>query len=296
MRHIALILVGIITLIRFREKAFIIIPIILSIMFGYGIPIFGQSVAHAPGLLLGLTLCIFYIFIDSLHSSLWRRATCAAILGGISFYFDLLNGNIVALLILFLIINIIFIRQLQTTLRRKTLIEIVVLASGYVLGAVYLLLLRCGLRAFILNLKFNDVILEWRRALSMRTRNSIPDYNEPHINVIFIVKRLYYKFDYAFVPYFNLMEATLIYLAGILTFLTCTILITRRIWRSGELPSGPVLSVILISGIVPAWFFVLANHTAVHSWMTGRLLSPFFSLSLVLLLLLKDERSTRRLP
>ena len=293
--YIALGLVGITSLIRFRSNSLIIIPVVLALIFGYGIPIFGQSVAHAPGLLFGLTFCVLYISVDFLHSSSWRRAICAAILGGISFYFDLLNGNIVALLILFLTISIMATSQYKPASRYRAIIETLVLASACVLGAVYLLILRCGLRALVLSLKFSDVMSEWRNALSMRTRNSIPDYNEPYINIIFIGKRLYYKFDYAFAPYLNLLEVAQIYFSGVLVFLVCGIWIAKRFWSVGGLPSGPILSIMFISGIVPVWFLVLANHTAVHSWMTGRLLSPFFSLSLVLLLLLlKDELSTRK--
>ena len=295
--YLVLGMIAIVSMVRFKVSGLLVLPVILSLVFGYGIPLFGQSVAHAPGLLAGLIILLGYVIASPLHTRRWSTVAVASVAGGVTFYFDLLNGNLIAVLLLLAVLNLASVRQQSANATWPISASTLAVILGYVSGAAYVLMLRCVLRSVVMKQQLGSVVSEWLHALSMRTRNAVPDYGDSEIGPIYVVKRLYYKLDYAFVPYLSQREATLVYLAGRSLFGFCFLWIALKFHKRSYLPKDAVAATLVIASIVPLWYLVLANHTAVHSWMTGRLLSPFFALGISLTILLgaTTDQPSRRL-
>ena len=291
--YLVLGLIAIASLVRFKGDGLLVLPVTFALAFGYGIPLFGQSIAHAPGLLMGLALLLCYVVVNPLHLGLLRRAVFAGVAGGITFYFDLLNGNLIAVLLLLGIVNIASMRRQAAATPWPITASTLVLIVSYVAGAAYVLLLRWVFRALMLKQGMAGVITEWLHDLSLRTRNSVPDYGEFDIGPIYILKRLFQNLDYAFVPYLSQRAAVVVYMIGGLLFAGSVLWIAARAYKGISVPKDAIASISIITVLVPVWFLVFANHTVVHSWMTGRLLSLFFAFSLSLIILLCENRNSR---
>ena len=294
--YIALVLISALSLLIFKSNGLLVTPITFAMAFGYGIPIFGQSIAHAPGLLVGLVLIILYIGLHPLRIREYYRSAFAFTIGGLAFYFDLLNGNLIALLILFCIVNLASLRSERSNLSWSITTSTLMILLSYVAGATYVLLLRCIFRALLMGQGVDTVIPEWFDALAIRTRNSVPDYDSFNFGPTYILKRIYYKLEYAFVPYLDHTGAVVAYFIGIALFLICIGWIIMSLIRGLYLHKDAICSLLVISVIVPAWFFTFANHTAVHSWMTGRLSTLFLACGMTLAVLLASAASTRGEP
>jgi hypothetical protein len=72
---------------------------------------------------------------------------------------------------------------------------------------------------------------------------------------------------------------------GVDTFTDCLVLQVST-HKKGVPYVGALLGFISAASLVPAWYLFLEQHTIVHAWMTGRLISLFCGLGMSLALLL----------
>jgi hypothetical protein len=84
----------------FGRAAAVFIPLFLSILLGFGMLTFGQSIAHAPEFIVGVLMLSAYSLARVRDRSRLTRALCYSFLGSVCVYFDLLNGNVGAIEIL----------------------------------------------------------------------------------------------------------------------------------------------------------------------------------------------------
>jgi hypothetical protein len=94
-------LLGIAAFIRYRRAAWPFAPLLVALLLGFGLPLFGQSVADAPGLIVGMFLVLLYIAagLDCLGER--GQFLFAYTVGALTAAFELLNADIVATLLVF---------------------------------------------------------------------------------------------------------------------------------------------------------------------------------------------------
>ena len=59
--YLSILLVATTALIRYRRWASLFLPVAVALTFGFALPLLGQSMAHAPGLIIGLLLVWVYM-------------------------------------------------------------------------------------------------------------------------------------------------------------------------------------------------------------------------------------------
>jgi hypothetical protein len=160
--------------IRYRQAALLFLPVAFALTFGFAIPLYGQSIAHAPGLIVGLTLVSFYMAARVDRATLRWQFSYLFVAGAIEFYFDLFAGNMITVLICFALIRLISIchsgpaRILWPVpaAAYPTTGAIVHLMTAYASGAVSMLLFRIVLRAILTGQNALSVLSEWQRSIA----------------------------------------------------------------------------------------------------------------------------------
>jgi hypothetical protein len=295
--YVSIMLVGTTALIRYRRAALPMLPLSVALLFGFGLPLFGQSVAHAPSFIVGMLLLSLYMIagIDRL-SPRWQFVYLFNV-GGMVFYFDLLNGHLAAVMICFALMQVISIRcfgapKIMWPSQLKlwpTTTAVVSLMMAYFMGAVTAALLRILLRSALLGQNIFSVSAEWLKSLSVRTGNTWTDLTLPNSEPD-VLHHLYYNIEVGTFPYIGRHATVLIYAVSALVYLPIFGWLARH-WRNLESDrKDTFFSVSLIVMVVPLWYGKFLNHTVVHFWMTGRLLSLFSALALSMIILVLDRR------
>jgi hypothetical protein len=136
------------------------------------IPLFGQSIARAPGLIIGLLFVSAYMAAGIDRAPLKWQFAYAFVAGGVGFYFDLLNGDILAVLILFSLVRLISILAFDPPTvpspftRLPTSAAVAHIMAGFVTGAVSMAVWRIVLRAMLTGQSLFAALAEWRAQLS----------------------------------------------------------------------------------------------------------------------------------
>lgn len=300
--YIIIVLIGITASIRYRRAAWPLFPVIVALIFGFGIPLFGQSIAHAPGLVTGMLLLLVYMVAGIDRAAPGRQFVYLSSAGGLVFYSDLMNGDLVAVLICFAFIQLLSIQAFgppksifPERLRSWPIsIAIVSLMTAFFTGAVSMALLRILLRAALLQQNLFTVISEWLADLAKHASYNWVDRSEYQSeSPLETLYRCYYNIDVGTYPYIGRHGTVLTYALCALLYLVICVWAARR---SGKLAAGQrdtLLAAALIVMVIPAWYGVFAVHTMIHFWMTGRLLALFFALAPSLALLLMNMRRPR---
>jgi hypothetical protein len=158
--------------VRYRRAALPFVPVAVALTFGFAIPLFGQSIAHAPGLIIGLLFVSAYMAAGIDRAPLKWQFAYAFVAGGVGFYFDLLNGDILAVLILFSLVRLISILAFDPPTvpspftRLPTSAAVVHIMAGFVTGAVSMAVWRIVLRAMLTGQSLFAALAEWRAQLS----------------------------------------------------------------------------------------------------------------------------------
>ena len=299
--YAAIVLITIVALVRYRFAAWPIVPLMVALTFAFGIPLFGGSISHGPELLVGLLLALIYMLLGIDRTPMAWNAAYAAFVGGMVGYFELLNGHLVAVMYTLAIACLCAARTFAIQpikwpawLGSWTItVRVIVLAAAFILGTVYTVILRCVLRAIVLGQSLSGVLKEWIVDLSNRTQNSVPDYGAVHFGPVYLAKRVYYKIEYGTYPYLDRTATIIVYAVCAVVFVACLGWMAFNFRKMTAEQRDPLVAVLAIMPAVPAWFLVLANHTAIHSWMTGRLVSLFFALALSLAILIVSGRPRR---
>ena len=238
--YAALFLTLCIALARYRRAALPFLPVAVALTFAFAIPLFGQSIAHAPGLLIGLLLLSAYM-----AAGIDRAAPAAQFIylfsvGGVMMYFDLANGHLVAILISFALIRVISIRafgspEIPYPARLRswtTSTAIVSLIAAYFMGAVSIALLRILLRAALLQQNISAVIVKWVSELSLLSQGC-GAYNWTALGgsnsgISYAVQRMYHDIEVATYPYIGKHATMLLYAICGLVYLVIVGWMVRR--------------------------------------------------------------------
>jgi hypothetical protein len=105
--YLAILLVLCTAFIRYRRAAWPFLPLAAALAFGFAIPLFGQSIAHAPGLIIGLLFLSIYMAAGIDRAALKWQFVYLFCAGGVGFYFALLNGDILAIVLCFALIRLV---------------------------------------------------------------------------------------------------------------------------------------------------------------------------------------------
>jgi hypothetical protein len=281
-------------------------PLFLSILFGYGMLTFGRSLAHAPEIIVGLLMLSAYGVADLPSRSRTVRAFWYGLLGSVCVYFDLLNGNVLAIEILLccqLAAPFISKPPADATSGRSTAFHILKkLAENsafVVTGGVLAILIRIAGYSFSSHTGIIDVLSMWSADFSNRVSGNLSDLYpgqdvKPSWRLLLVALKA--KRHQPFLGMLGERAADAFYLVGIIAWLAILPL-CRLLSRRHVRYAGPVVGLLFPSLLVPAWYVVFKQHTIVHAWMTGRLISLFCGLGMSMalaLVILAGQKSPRQ--
>lgn len=305
--YLTIVLVTGAALIRYRRAGWSFVPVAFALLFGFEIPLFGQSVAHAPSLIVGLLLLFAYIAAGMDRAAPRWQFAYFFLVGGLVFYFELLNGNLVAILVCCTLIRLISVRTLGPPqlswpawlARWPTSMAVACVTAAYFGGAVVIATLRILLRVALTRQSLFNAAAEWHAQIAKHTS---PNWLKSSLSQTGTLKenlfKCYYDLEAATFPYIGRHETVAIYaLCALIYFILYVWLLWRvRYWGSAR--RDTMLAAAFVVLIVPAWYCAFTVHAVMHSWMMMRLLALFFALapSVALIALTDEIDRQRRVP
>jgi hypothetical protein len=289
--YFAILLLTSTALLRYRRAAGAFLPLALALTFGFALPLFSQSIADAPGLIVGLLLVWGYMVAGLDRADPGLQIAYAFFAGGIGFYFDLLNGDMFAVMICFGLIRLLsgiasglpqmwwagpFKRYANTMAVFCTL-------AAYVTGAISMALFRILLHGALTGQGFVSALSEWHGELAKHESSHWSESDFPaHETFMETLRHCYYNLEVATFPYLGRHATLTAYaLCGIGYLAGLGWLLARRRHLASE-SRDQIFAVLLIASVVPIWYSLFFVHTALNFWMMGRLLSLFSSLAVSL--------------
>jgi hypothetical protein len=279
----------------FGRAAAVFIPLFLSILLGFGMLTFGQSIAHAPEFIVGVLMLSAYSLAKVWDRSRLTRALCYSFLGSMCVYFDLLNGNVGAIAILLCCqliapyVSRLVKEQEPAAPPSAQVVKEIIENSAYVLiGGIASVAIRIVGYSFASHTSIVSATSEWLADFAHRVSGNLndmfPEQNVPP-SLRRLIAALKGKRHLPFHGFLPIRVADGYYVLGF--FCWAAIFPLCRALRKRSVPySGAVWGFLLTAAVVPAWFLLLEQHTIIHVWMTGRLMSLFFGLGMSLALLL----------
>ena len=302
--YAVIVLVGVAALVRYRRAALPFLPVVVALLFGFGLPLFGQSIADAPGLIAGMLLLLIYMIAKLDRAPPAWQFIYVFTVGGVACFFELLDGNSIAVLICFILIRIISSRAFGSpeVIWPKRLrawpasIAVVSLMAAYLGGMVSMVLLRILLRMTLLGQSVFAMVSDWKGELSKYTvsnwvsRTGVPYTPQTKMEMLY---GCYYNIEVGTYPFLSRHMTVLIYAACGLGYLIIGGWLVRHARKLEVGDKDMLAAAALAVVIVPLWYGIFAVHTMIHFWMMGRLLALFFALAPSVALFLMDRRPDR---
>jgi hypothetical protein len=292
--YLSILLVATTALIRYRRSAWPFLPVAVALTFGFALPLLGQSMAHAPGLIIGLLLVWVYMAggVDRAEAR-WQIAY-VFFAGGVGFYFDVLNGDMIAVMICFGLIRLLsgFAFEQPKMPRAGPLkdyastMAVLYTFSAYVTGALSMILLRILLHGTLTGQGLVGAVSEWHAELAKHESSHWSESEFPATETFLqTLRHCYYNLEVATFPYLGRHATLFVYALGAVGYLGILAWLLVR-WRhmTAARVDG-ILAAFLIASVVPLWYSLFFVHTAIHFWLMGRLLSLFFSLAFSIILI-----------
>jgi len=298
--YLLILLVGISALVRYRRGAWPFIPFTLAVCFGFELPLFGQSIAHAPSLIAGLLLILIYIVTKIDRTNFYWQFGFFFIVGGIVFYFELLNGNLVAILVFTALLRLVSVRAGDTLLTRgpewltpwPRSSAVASAMAAYFAGAVSTAVLRILLRAMFMNQSVFETFTEWRLEAGKYSSERLL---QNQMGWKALMQRCYWQIEDATFPYIGRHGIVAIYGICTLIYLAMCVRLLLRTRYLDRAARDTTLAAAFVIIIVPMWYGAFMGHAVVHPWMMMRLLSLFFALApSVGLIVIADDIDRRR--
>ncbi len=274
-----------IALARYRRAALPFLPVAAALIFAFAIPLFGQSIAHAPGLLIGLLLISAYMVTGMDRTPFRWQFVYFFIAGGVGFYFDLLNGDILAILICFALLRLLSVYAVGPSrvfgpgllARLPGTTAVIHAMVSYVAGAVSMAIFRIILHAIFTQQGLFDALYEWAiQQLGKYSTSNLHRLSKPLTEYLV---DWYHDVDTATFPYMGRYLILFIYLCCSVIYIAMSIWWLRNRSKLSIMQRDVLYSSCLIVSIVPIWFCLFFTHTVIHHSMMGRLLSLFLSLA-----------------
>jgi hypothetical protein len=161
--------------------------------------------------------------------------------------------------------------------------------SAYVLiGGFLAIVIRIVGYSFASHTSILDAISAWLSDLAYRVSGSLDDIYpgqtiQPSLHRLFTT--LKGNRHQPFHGFLSTQLADAFYALGFLSW--AAVLPLCWVLHKKAVPYlGALLGLVSAASLVPAWFLLFEQHTIIHAWMTGRLMSLFFGLGMSLALLL----------
>ena len=245
--------------------------------------------------------------------SLYVRAACYSLLGAICVYFDLLNAAVM------LVPTIMCCQWIASTLSKhpfssssenRRILSLLINLGLVVTGACFAIFIRLVGYSYVSGNSFFDVLSQWKNDLTIRFAAKIYLFGPPMTPTITDVAR--YLWHSRAIPFYGVLTkhgadvyalgflgADVFYALGFLGW----VLLVPLCWglaKKQKLPLDVVLGFLLGGIMIPGWFFIFKEHTIIHPWLTGRLLSLFaglgMSAAITMLVILMTRRGVDEPP
>jgi hypothetical protein len=276
----------------------VFLPLFISVGVGYGLPIMGQSIAHAPEFIVGLLFLSTYCVVKVQQFSLRPRAIFYSVLGSVCVYFDLLDSTVVLVAILLCCqlsapyaARLLKPNNAQTAPSDTALAREIVLNSSFVvIGGCVAIMLRILGYSIISHTNALDVATAWISNLSgYIIFGSLSGWGETwgetaQPSLYRLVGRLVTHRQIPFHGVFSKGAADSFYVLGFAAW-AIAMGLCWKLHRKGVSPVAVALGFVMAAALVPAWFLAFERHTLAHVWMTGRLVTLFCGLGMSLAVL-----------
>jgi hypothetical protein len=273
----------------------VFLPLFISIGAGYCLLTMGQSIAQAPEFIVGLLLLSGYCVLRVQRFSLRARAALYSFLGGICVYFDLLDATVVLIAILLCCELTSPYADLLLKFNRTRILpsykalprEIAVNCSLVLIGGCIAIVLRILGYSIVSHTNLLQVAHAWTSSLSYRLSGSLG--NESSINAHPSLYRLLLALKDArqdpFHGILNKHAADGFYVLGFAAW-ALAIPLCWKLHRRGVPSTTVAAGFVIPAALVPVWYLVFEQHTIIHAWITGRLISLFCGLGMSLAVLM----------
>ena len=286
---------------HYRRAALPLVPVALGLVFGFGLPIFGQSIAHAPGLIFGmLALAGYPILRGQTRGSSWNFGFFAFV-GCVTFYLELLNGNLVVILLCSMLIRLLGARTARTSRPSwpgwaadwPTAAAVLSVAVAMTAGAVSMVVLRIGLRVALTQQTLSEAVSNWASRMGKWNSGNSQTIDGSWLETVLT---LYYHIGDGAFPLLSRDGVVITYGLCALLYAAVFFALIRSVRSAGPGARDMMFATVLIVAVIPAWYSVFLAHTIHHPWMMMRLLAPFFALAPAILLLAPWRQSLRASP
>ena len=251
-----------------RATAIVLLPLWLILLFGFGLPVYGENVLHAPGYFAGFILLAIMLWARDWFALWQRRLFLFALLGGITTYFDGLTGSIPANIFLAVLLNHLFyVRRLAGTLtsRRYLLragMEVAAVLASFGLAYLLFALTRIGLRSFVYAGEFSNLL----HGIAHRTGAVAEGHGA--ITILDLPQKLWVE---RLILTGSDESATALMVCAAIGWMvaigTVPVLWARRQFRS----LTDLLVVASCAFLIVGWYGLFLNHTYIHAWFMVRL-------------------------
>jgi len=243
-------------IVRSFRKARLFAPIPLFLAFCFAMPVFGHNLAHAPGFFIGFFALSAFVAFPAVFGAASARLAFFSALGVLIADFDLLQGQIPALLSLAIVLNHFFYSSNTTV--RSALVWIVKIAACFVIGYVALTVARLGLLA-LYGLNINELYSSLRFRLgSVSDGGAVVGLRDNLANL--------WRARNQLIPG-NAALVTWLFFGSGAAWAFALMVWTALIWRDrGALTrlSVDILVLGAASAGILAWYWLFAGHTYQH--------------------------------
>jgi hypothetical protein len=290
---LALILLVVAFFVAYGRISVVFLPLFISLGVGYGLLTMGQSIAHAPEFIVGLLLLSAYCVGKVQQFSLRARAIFYSVLGGVCVYFDVMDSTVVLIAILLCCqlsapyaARLLKPNKSQTAYSYTALArEIVINCSLVLIGGCIAIVARILGYSIVSHASVLEVATDWTSSLSYRIFGSLHDIGtnaQPSLRMLLWPAKHFRQ--YPFHGFFSDIAVDSFYVLSFASW-AIAMLLCWKLHRKGVSPVTVALGIVMAAALVPAWFLVFLQHTIVHAWMTGRLVTPFCGLGMSLAVL-----------
>ena len=267
----------------FRPASLFFTPYLISVCFGFSLLSLGQSISQTPEEIIALLILSIYNLTHIENRSLYVRAACYSLLGAICVYLDLLNA------VVMLVPTIMCCQWIASTLskhpfssssKNRGILSLLINLSLVVTGACFAIFIRLAGYSYVSGKNLFDVLLQWKNDLTFRFAGKVYVFSgQPPGTITDVARALWHSRADPFYGVLTNHGADVFYALGFLGW----VLLVPLCWglaKKQKLPLDIVLGFLLGGIMIPGWFFIFKQHTIIHAWMTGRLLSLFAGLGM----------------
>ena len=261
----------------YRPQSLYFTPYLISVWFGFSLLSLGRSISQSPEETFALLILSIYGMMQIETRSIFARATCYSVLGAVCVYFDLLNGVIILVGTILCCQWIASVLSAHSAQSKTKVTRLIGNLSLFGVGACFAVLIRLVGYSRAMGTSLSGAISEWKNMLAYRVTGDLPGAGEPTFRLM--VEALKNTRALPFDGIFPKHVIDLWYVLGLVGWVIlaplCWNLLKKR-----ALPLTVLSGFFLAGALVPVWFVVFKQHTIIHSWMTGRLLTLFAGLGM----------------